>query len=899
MPLDRYREKRDFDKTSEPAGERREAVADADTAADTARKAVAACDPTGCAFVVQKHAATRLHYDFRLEIGGVLASWAVPKGPSLDPRDKRLAVHVEDHPIEYGSFEGTIPAGEYGGGTVMVWDRGIYEPETDMTAGLAAGELKFTLQGEKLRGSWALVRMKPRPGEKSENWLLIKHRDEHARPHEEYDVTVARPESAASGRTLDQITAEENPPGQPVGAGARSAGDAVAPQTAARTSAAARLSPAAPPHDAPFAPLPVDAPMQLATLAEEAPTGSGWIHEVKYDGYRLRVALEDGSVRLLTRSGADWTDRFGGIARGVQELPVSSALLDGEAVVFGADGAPDFGRLQEALADGRSEGVLYMAFDLLYLEGHDLRGLPLLRRKELLAALLEGSPADSPLRYVEHFDTDGPEFRRQACAIALEGAVSKRGDRPYVPGRTSDWIKAKCLARQEFVVAGWTDPAGSREGFGALVLGTYEDDGELRYAGRVGTGFTVRELREIRERLDRLAFEEAELGPEPVPRLAGAGRLAYHPVRPELVVEVAFVELTWDGVMRQPSFKGVREDLAAADVRREQTRAPDAAAVANPPDGADPPGAVGATVVAGVTLTNPGKVMFEGERGSSAVTKLDLARYYERMAPHILPHIARRPLTVVRCPHGHARNCFYQKHPDKGFPDSLRTVEIDDGGTVRTYFFVEDAGGVIALVQLGALELHAWNSLVPDVELPDRVVFDLDPGPGVGWAQVCDTARSVRDALTALGMTGFVKTTGGKGLHVVTPIEPALEHDIVRSFAKEFVDVLVAHSPDTLTGRMSKELREDRIFIDYLRNAHGATAVAAYSTRARPGATVSVPMRWDELDDDLDPLSLDIHSVPERVAAIGGAAPWEGYEQARFAIDVPVLQALSAARDGG
>ena len=839
MPLDRYREKRDFTATSEPDGA---PTRGADGSADAPHRPV---------FVVQKHAASRLHYDFRLEIDGVLASWAVPKGPSLDPHMKRLAVHVEDHPLDYGGFEGTIPQGEYGGGTVMLWDRGTFEPLMDPATGLAKGDFKFVLHGEKLSGRFVLVRMRPRPGEKSENWLLIKERDEHVRSTDEYDVTTARPESVASGRDLAQI-ADSAPP----------------VDTPASTSPAPIASPGADP-------LPVDAPVQLATLSEVAPEGPEWIREVKYDGYRLRIALDNGTARLLTRNGADWTDRFASLARAAERLPVSNALLDGEAVVLNADGVSDFGALQASLADKDSSRITYMAFDLLHLNGNDLRKSSVLARKEQLASLLgvtadlPAGSLDTPLRYAAHVIAAGDAFHRSTCDLALEGSVSKRADRPYISGRTRDWIKVKCLKRQEFVVGGFTDPGGARTGFGALLLGTRDPSdpgGALRYVGRVGTGFSNHDLTRIRTQLDALATPKLPF--DQPPRIPGH---VLHGVRPQLVAEVTFQEWTADGHLRHPSFKGLRTDKPADEVVLETPLAATSPA----------------------TLTNPEKVLFP----ESGTTKADLARYYTSVAPAILPHLIGRPLTLVRCPHGREGNCFYQKHPDmRSLPAALRTVKIAEKSGLQTYLHLDTLEGLLALVQLGTLEIHAWNSLVGDPERPDRVVFDLDPGPNVLWPQIRQAALTVRDALDALGLPAYLKTTGGKGLHIVTPIVADGDHNEVRAFARALVGQLAQHDPSMFTAKMAKDARGGLVFLDYLRNAHGATAVAAFSTRARTGATVSVPITWDELTDDSDPQAFNVRSVPDRLAALGDTNPWEGYEASRTALSDEILTALGVPR---
>jgi bifunctional non-homologous end joining protein LigD len=852
MGLEEYSAKRDFTVTPEPAG------------------ALGATSSGELSFVVHKHAARALHYDLRLEVGGVLASWAVPKGPSLDPADKRLAVHVEDHPLEYGGFEGVIPAGEYGGGTVMIWDRGAFAPLGDAAAGVAKGHLKFVLAGTKLKGAWALVRMKPRAGESRENWLLIKERDEHVRPHAEYDLLADRPQSAASGRSMEEIAAA----GQ-LYEGPR-VGDAAGPDPAAGTAAGVpagsrTVEAVATASGAVAGPMPLDAPFQLATLVAEAPEGGEWIHEVKYDGYRVRVALERGRARVLTRHAADWTERFAGIADAAAGLPAASALIDGEAVAFDGEGRSDFGLLQEALATGRRAGVVLVAFDLLYLDGFDLRDEALLRRKGLLAALLETAAPQGPLRYVEHYSGAGPAFHSSSCDLLLEGSVSKRGDRPWVPGRSRDWLKAKCLARQEFVVGGWTDPAGSRSRFGALLLGVRDAEGALRYAGRVGTGFDERTLASVGSRLDALATDDAPFADPPPARVV-------HWTRPELVVEVAFREWTRDGIVRQPSFKGIRDDADAGSVVREDPAAAPAGSR----------GPAGPVVISGIAISNPDKVL-----DPAGISKRDLALYYEAVAPAMLPHLTGRPITAVRCPHGRGGpgDCFYQKHPEpRGWPEALLSVKLVDADGPADYFFAQDAAGLLSLVQLGCLEIHTWNSLAADPERPDRIVFDLDPGEGLGFADVVGAARVVRDALGALGLRSFAKTTGGRGLHVIAPVAVEHGYDAVRGFAHALCARLAESDPGRFTDKMAKERRPGRVFIDYLRNAHGATAVCAYSTRARPDVPVSVPVTWDELDG-LDPVALDTTSVPPRLASLA-SDPWSGYEAARARLTPEVFAAV-------
>lgn len=607
-----------------------------------------------------------------------------------------------------------------------------------------------------------------------------------------------------------------------------------------------------------------DTPVQLATASVEPPTSPGWIHEIKYDGYRLRVVVEGGAARVLTRNGADWSARFTWLAQAALALPISSAILDGEVVATRSDGVSDFSRLQAALASGSPDALTYMVFDLLYLDGHDLRDVPLVERKGVLREMLHDSA--SAIRYVEHFETPGAAFHRGTCEVGLEGSVSKRADRPYEPGRSHDWIKVKCRQRQEFVVLGWTEPQGSRPGISALLLGVQSHDG-LRYAGRVGSGFSNRERVDLLETLGRL-----NVPAPPIPEPPGLARIGHHWVRPELVVEIAFAEWTADGLLRHPTYLGLREDKPAGEVSAEP---------------------IGLSVE-GVTLTNPDKVLFAPGDSGDGVTKRDLARYYEAVADRMLPYLAGRPLTLVRCPHGTARDCFYQKHPDmRGLPPALRTVEIAEARTRRTYLWIDDVAGLVSLAQLGVLEIHAWNSLESDPERPDRMVFDLDPGPGVGWLHIRDTALLLRDALLALGIASFVKSTGGSGLHVVAPIIPDHDFEQVLPFARALVERLAAADPAHLTARMSKALRPERIFIDYLRNAHGATAVAAYSTRARPGGPLSVPLRWDELTDRLDTAAFTIATVvPHRLDALAGTDPWEGFAESRTRLDATMFAAL-------
>jgi len=858
-PLEEYHAKRDFTHTPEPAGE-----VVGERVAPTLR------------YVVQKHAATALHYDFRLELDGVLLSWAIPKGPSLDTHDKRLAVHVEDHPLDYGDFEGGIPKGEYGGGTVMVWDTGTWEPHGDPHEGLARGDFKFTLHGAKLHGLWVLVHMKPRPGEKRENWLLIKERDEFVRPRDEYDVLAEEPDSAASGRSLDEIAAGGGRAGDP------------APDPDPAPSALPRAAVRAAGATAALATIPVPALLdpELATLVDKPPSGAEWVAEAKYDGYRVLIVLENGHARVLTRSHADWTDRFAGLARAAERLPADSAVLDGEAVVFDDTGVSRFALLQAALGT-HPERVAFAAFDLLFLGGHDVRDLPLLQRKELLRTVLAGEPADSPLHYADHLAGGGQELFAHACSAGLEGVVCKRADSRYVAGRGREWQKVKCRHSQELVVGGYTEGEGSRGALGALLVGFY--DGErLVYAGRVGSGLTDAALASLTAQLRVLERETSPF--DPPPHITGH---AVHWAEPTLVIEAAFREWTAEGVLRQPVFLGLREDKPAREVVREvvdgaPSGAASAGAAAEPSAGAPTPAdtqppaspdpgppasarGFGADAsVLGVRVTNPAKLLFP----ESEFTKLSLAEYYAAVAEAMLPHVADRPLTLVRCPIGHGHGCFYQRHPDAGLPADVHTLSHALSGHAEpdTWLTVDSAEGLVALAQMGVLEIHTWQSHVDAPNRPDRVVFDLDPGPGVTWAAICSAAELVRDECTALGFEPFLKSTGSKGLHVVLPIEPVWEFVRIRALSKAIVDRIVARHPESLTGKMAKDVRSNRIFFDYLRNAESASAIAPYSTRNLQGPSCAVPLAWGELVESLDIRSFTPALVAKRVAS--GTDPW-------------------------
>ncbi len=932
MSLEKYRKKRDFKRTPEPAGApppRKKRRQPARRAKDELR------------FVIQKHAARNLHYDFRLEMEGVLRSWAVPKGPSLDPREKRLAVQVEDHPVEYGGFEGIIPAGQYGGGTVILWDRGTWRStEGDPVEAWHAGKLKLDLQGEKLRGGWTLVRMHgPRSGDHGENWLLIKENDDTAQPGSGDAVVRDEVRSVESGLTVEEIAADpprvwtsnraDPPPAAPplhvsarAAATAAKAAKAAADQSAkagdqsarpaaaqsAKAAAKQREHLAAAVRDLPQArkaALPRQIEPELATLASAPPSGERWLHEIKFDGYRLLCEVAAGKVRLSTRHGKDWTARFAPVAAAAAALPVESAVLDGEATVLLPDGKSSFQALQESLGDlppaGERRGsrprgmggpfdaaraggpLVYFAFDLLYLDGYDLRAVPLAARKELLRELLAmaaGAMVPKPsaaggtgsasaatggtLRWSDHVEGQGKEFFQQACAHHLEGIVSKRADLPYRGGRSRDWLKTKCIQRQEMVIGGFTDPAGTRAGLGALLVGVYED-GRLLYSGRVGTGFTEESLRDLRRRLDPLERRTPAFANPP----RGADARGCHWVEPRLVGEVAFAEWTRDGNLRQPSFQGLREDKDPKEVSRERPQPPPAgsgsqdskagakaprkavakaispgrAAASGAEEGKAGRSAQGSEVAA-VRLTHPDKVLYPGE----GITKRDLALFYQRIADWILPQIAGRPLTLVRCPHGQGGECFYQKHLTEQFPASVRRIAVEEGGKTVPYGAVDSLEGLVALVQMGVLELHVWGVHGDLIERPDYAVFDLDPDAGLPWERVAEAARDLRDLLDATGLRTFLKTTGGKGLHVVLPLQRRHTWNEIKSFTHTVAEAMAAAQPDRYTVNPLKARRKGRIYVDYLRNARGATSIAAYSCRARPGAPVSTPLAWDEIE---------------------------------------------------
>jgi bifunctional non-homologous end joining protein LigD len=949
--LETYYAKRDFSKTPEPRG------------------AVPTNASGRLSYIIQKHAATRLHYDFRLELDGVMLSWAVPKGPSLDPSDKRLAMQTEDHPMEYSEFEGVIPKGQYGGGTVLLWDRGAWEPVGDPHAGYAKGHLRFRLDGEKLHGEWNLVRIhgssKYGKDDEGKAWLLMKVDDADAVRDDDVAIVDREPGSVKSGRTLEEIAADKDrvwhstkSVAENVAAGAvaqlepqrakrasrakkAADGDAetarpakarrngkadVSPppsQKAARQVARSRAPAKARTADAtktsladlPGAkksPLPRELAPMLCTLVDEAPSGEGWVHEIKYDGYRMLARIDHGDVEISSRNGKVWTGVLGAIAKALGRLPVETAWIDGEVVVMDARGHTSFNALQNALG-GSDADLTYIAFDVMHLDGYDLTRVPLTTRKQVLKALLDAADEEGPLRFGPEVEGNGPDFFGQACALGLEGIISKRADAPYRLGvRNREWLKIKCQQRQEMVIGGYTEPQGSRRGFGALLIGVY-DNGKLRYAGKVGTGFNSETLASIYRQL--VAREQDKPSFVNPPR--GYEAKGAHWVKPDLVCEVTFTEWSPEGALRHPSFQGMRVDKRATEVRRERP-APVAQAANDARDGADTDAgaedeapvsrsatkrvarrassaaegettkpatraakkpAPGATIVAGVSLSNPDKLYFP-EIGFS---KADLARYYDAVSKWMIPYIAHRPLSLVRCPEGWQGQCFYQKNADRAVHPAVERVEVPESKGTATYMAASDATGLVALAQWGCIEIHPWGSRTPKLLNPDILIMDFDPDDGLPWQTLVEAVNLLRTLLDDLKLRGFLKTTGGKGLHVVLPIKPTLSWDDAKGFTGAVATLLVKALPDRFTSVMSKERRKGKIFVDYLRNGLGATAIAPYAVRARKNAPVAMPIEWDELARDV---RFDHFNATNALARLQKQAsdPWADFVKVRQTI---------------
>ncbi|RMM47724.1 ATP-dependent DNA ligase [Pseudomonas syringae pv. aptata] len=849
-PASEYTRKRNFAITSEPA--------------ESKRKGKGKSQPGALGFVIQKHDARNLHYDFRLELDGTLKSWAVPKGPSLDPTQKRLAVHVEDHPLDYAGFEGSIPQGQYGGGDVIVWDRGVWQPHGDAQKTYAEGKLKFTLVGEKLSGDWALVRTRLKGSGSKEQWLLIKEKDDIARPAAEYDITQEQPQSVISGA---HVGAERSTP-------KKSAASAANGKAKASTSKSKAPTPAAKPtrRKAKSA-FPDTLSPQLATLVEAPPAGD-WLYEIKFDGYRMLTRIEGDDVRLFTRNGHDWTERLPELVKAFKGMKLRDSWFDGEVVVLDEQGLPDFQGLQNAFDAGNSKDILYYLFDMPFLSAEDLREVPLEQRRDALKHVLDAQKSRL-LRYSDAFQAGHQDIVASAAAMGLEGVIGKRAGSAYVSKRNADWIKLKCRLRQEFVVVGYTAPQGSRSAFGALLLAVNAGEDGLVYAGRVGTGFTEVSLEQLHKQLKKLQRKDSPLAKN----LSASQARGVQWVEPKLVCETEFAQWTREGIVRQAAFVGLRNDKPAKDVVREDAQ-PAKVASQTPTKTAAPQArkkaAQGKVDVAGTGVSHPDRII-DSKPGTS---KIELAQFYESIADWILPYLNKRPVALLRCPEGIDGEQFFQKHAEHLAIPHIRQLDraLDPGHAALME--IDSLPALIGAAQMGAIELHTWGATRDRIETPDHFVLDLDPDPALPWRSMIEATQMVLAVLEELGLEAFLKTSGGKGMHIIVPLARQADWDTVKAFAKAIAEFASRQLPERFTATMGPKNRVGKIFIDYLRNSRGGSTVTAYSVRARPGLPVSVPIALDELAGLKSSAQWDITNLEQRLKRLKGD-PWAGYSNRR------------------
>jgi bifunctional non-homologous end joining protein LigD len=869
--LEKYRAKRDFHKTSEPGG--------------------ILASTKGNSFLIQKHAASHLHYDFRLELDGVLKSWAVPKGPNADPAVKRLAMAVEDHPVAYGSFEGVIPKGEYGGGTVMLWDQGAWEPIGDPRAGIAKGKLIFKVYGQRIKGEWTLVKTHGRLDAKGNSWLLIKHHDDEERPDNNDALVNDNLTSVVSGRTMEEIAQQKNSVWKSnKEVKTKSLWSARGPTDRKKLIPTGKATKELPGFIEP----------QLATLSDAVPKGDKWIHEIKFDGYRMLAYVENGDVRMISRNDKDWTGAFGSLTKNIAALPVTNAIFDGEIVALDKNNKSNFSDLKTALGAADYSNMQYYIFDLLFLNDTDLRKKPLRERRASLKNIIAKIPAKHKNRvlFSEEFNDDDGNFFQGVCSMHLEGIISKRADGIYSSGRSKSWLKIKCIKREEFVIGGFVKPTNGSKGIGSLLLGYYEE-GQLIYAGRVGTGWNNELSVSLRKMLDRLVILQSEYKTVPT-----EGRRGAIWVKPKMVCEIEFSDWTPDGHLRHPSFEGLREDKPAKDVRRDEAEplpqaekeaeqevkkhSPKLSAFAAKAKAVKSSAKKSEILVGGIKISHPDRIVYP----DSNITKLQLAEYYYGVADHILPYVINRPLSMLRCPEGIGSECFFQRHVGLGKAPSIHEVNVTVKGESREYVMIQDIEGLISLAQWGVIELHPWQCSADDVRKADQIIFDLDPDPGVSWKTLIEGAHEIKKRMGELGLKTFLKTTGGKGLHVVVPHSPVYSFPTIKAFAKAIAESMAQDNPKKYIAQMSKEARRGKIFVDYLRNDVTSTAAAAYSARARPGATVSMPINWTDLTAKLNPADLTIETVLTLLMK-QKTDPWKDFFKTKQKINPKYLKALN------